>query len=55
MECPTLSASRLPKKKTPGSLSLAGRLNHRVWIHAMEEDLSLKSIALGSIKGLTAP
>src|SRR5437667_8502092 len=26
MECPTLSASRLPKKKTPGSLSLAGRL-----------------------------
>src|SRR5438046_159379 len=37
MECPTLSANRLPKKKTPGSLSLAGRLNHRAWIHALEQ------------------
>src|SRR6267378_6325123 len=42
------------QKKTPGLLSLAGRLNHRAWIHAMEEDPFGKSIAPGSIKVLTA-
>jgi hypothetical protein len=44
----------LAQKKTPGALSQAGRLNHREWIDAMEEDGFEKSIALQPIEGLTA-